>query len=189
MEVYLIRHTTPQVAKGIAYGQTDLDVIETFDQEAQQIRALLPEAHQEEMYCFASPLQRCAKLAQHLFKPSQITFEPKLKEANYGDWEMKPWNDIDHQALNRWMSDFAKERIPNGETYEEVFERAVQVWEHIHQLPHEKVALVTHFGIIQSLLAHLLHIPLDKTFRIHLDYGCVIQVSVNLPMLKVRFLK
>jgi len=33
MEIYLIRHTTPDVAKGICYGQTDLDVANTFEEE------------------------------------------------------------------------------------------------------------------------------------------------------------
>ena len=28
MQVYLIRHTTPNIAKGICYGQTDMDVEE-----------------------------------------------------------------------------------------------------------------------------------------------------------------
>lgn len=30
MDIYLIRHTTPAIAKGICYGQTDLDVTANF---------------------------------------------------------------------------------------------------------------------------------------------------------------
>lgn len=37
MKIYLIRHTTPHIEKGICYGQTDLDVAETFNNEAEII--------------------------------------------------------------------------------------------------------------------------------------------------------
>ena len=42
MEIYLIRHTTPAVEAGTCYGQADLDVIETFEQEASIIKQYLP---------------------------------------------------------------------------------------------------------------------------------------------------
>jgi alpha-ribazole phosphatase len=40
--IFLIRHTTPAVAKGICYGQTDLDITESFVEEAEAIRGHLP---------------------------------------------------------------------------------------------------------------------------------------------------
>ena len=34
MKIYLIRHTQPDVEKGICYGSSDLDVAATFEAEA-----------------------------------------------------------------------------------------------------------------------------------------------------------
>ena len=42
MEIYLIRHTTPDVAKGICYGQTDLALTATFPEEAEHVLKQLP---------------------------------------------------------------------------------------------------------------------------------------------------
>ena len=35
MEIFLIRHTTPKIEKGICYGQTDLDITTTFSRGGQ----------------------------------------------------------------------------------------------------------------------------------------------------------
>jgi len=41
-EIYLIRHTTPKVEKGICYGQTDLNLADTFEQEKERILKIIP---------------------------------------------------------------------------------------------------------------------------------------------------
>ena len=41
-EIYLIRHTTPEVEKGVCYGQTDLNLKNTFPQEAKRIKEITP---------------------------------------------------------------------------------------------------------------------------------------------------
>ena len=44
MEVYLIRHTTPKIGKGVCYGQTDLEVESTFfEKELHAIQQNLPD--------------------------------------------------------------------------------------------------------------------------------------------------
>ena len=43
MEIYLIRHTTPNIEKGICYGQADLDITETFLEEVEAIKPHLPQ--------------------------------------------------------------------------------------------------------------------------------------------------
>ena len=41
MEIWLVRHTTPKIGKGIAYGQADLDVTEDYTTERDRIKELL----------------------------------------------------------------------------------------------------------------------------------------------------
>ena len=60
MEIYLIRHTTPAVGKGICYGQTDLDITDSFKEE---VAAIIPHLPDNIQTVFSSPLQRCKKLA------------------------------------------------------------------------------------------------------------------------------
>lgn len=187
MYIYLIRHTTPQIEKGICYGQSDLDVKDTFLKEAAEIQKLLPQL--EEIPLYSSPLQRCKKLAEY-FRKEPLFVDTRLKEMNFGDWEMKPWANIEPEAFNRWMNHFVDTAPPNGESSREIYERVMAFWQELLDQNHEETGIFTHFGVIQSLLAHLLHIPLDKTFRLDVNYGGVVRVELRGERFcKVKFLK
>jgi len=84
MEIYLIRHTTPAIAKGICYGQTDLDVTDSFEAEVMSIKEHLPKNIQA---VYSSPLQRCRKLAEAIFPKHPVQLFDDLMELNCGDWK------------------------------------------------------------------------------------------------------
>jgi alpha-ribazole phosphatase len=175
MELYLIRHTKPHVAKGICYGQTDLDVVDSFLDEAEVIRPHLPASLKA---VYSSPLQRCRKLAEHLFD-HPIQFHPDLMELNCGEWEMQHWDEIDPQVLQPWMDDFVQVRIPMGESYVDLYERVVKQYEAITQeaLP---AAIVAHGGVIRSILSHVTQTPLIDSFKqFPLHYGCVAKIDTQ----------
>ena len=114
MEIYLIRHTTPKVEKGICYGQADLDITETFSEEVEAIKPHLPS---DEIKVYSSPLQRCKKLADALFDGLAIDVHDDLMELNCGQWELLPWNDIPKEEIQPWMDDFVNVAVPKGESY------------------------------------------------------------------------
>ncbi|OLY93794.1 alpha-ribazole phosphatase [Cnuella takakiae] len=175
MEVYLIRHTTPDIKKGQCYGQADLDITESFEQEAQCIRPHLP---QHISHVFSSPLQRCRKLAEFLFPNHAIRFEDRLKEINCGDWELKLWDEIEPDYLKRWMDDFVNVCIPGGESYLQLYDRVVSFFE---TLPRKgAVAVVAHGGVIRSILSHVEQVALHESFNVFsLRYGCVVRVHLD----------
>jgi len=174
MEIFLIRHTTPLVAKGTCYGQTDLDVTETFEQEAKEVKMRLPEKL-ESVYC--SPLQRCHKLAGKVFPDVEKIFDDHLKEIHCGEWEMKLWDDIPKEILNPWMNDFVNQPFPGGENYLALFERSVRSFEKIakENLP---AAIFTHGGVIRSILSHITSTPLKDSFSaFEIPYGSVVKIE------------
>ena len=87
MEVYLIRHTTPLVGKGICYGQSDLELAPGFETEWYAIQSSLPS---EIEAVFSSPLSRCRQLANLLSAHYQapLQFDARLKELNFGRMEL-----------------------------------------------------------------------------------------------------
>lgn len=175
-EIYLIRHTTPAVEKGTCYGQADLDVTESFFDEAALIKQYLP-AHVQSVY--ASPLQRCSKLAQHLFPSHNILFHDELKEINCGEWELKKWDDIPQEIVMPWMNDFVNVRIPGGESYLDLFERTTTMFESI-AAKKETAAIVSHGGVMRSILSHLTDTALIDSFNVFkLQYGCVVKLHVH----------
>ena len=111
--IYLIRHTTPAVARGICYGQTDLDVTGSFREEAEVIRQHLPA---DIGTVYSSPLKRCTQLAQQLFPDRPLRLMRELMEIHCGEWEMRAWDGLPPEEVNPWMADFVRVRIPGGES-------------------------------------------------------------------------
>jgi len=174
MEIYLIRHTTPAIEKGICYGQSDLDVTETFAEEAAAIAPHLPERFAA---VYSSPLQRCRKLAEQLFPTYPIRFDDRLKEIHCGEWELLGWDSIDPVPLKAWMDDFVNVCIPGGESYTQLYERVVHFLETLPQ-PDGPVAIVTHGGVIRSVLAHVREVALQDSFdAFSIHYGCLVRLQ------------
>ncbi len=177
-DIYLIRHTTPAVARGICYGQTDLDLTETFQQEADVIRGHLPSGFSR---VYSSPLQRCARLAQELFPGHSLLLRDSLMEVNCGDWEMKAWDDLPKDEVNPWMEDFVNIRTPGGESYLDLHSRVSSCWQEVVDTAATSdgpVAVVAHGGVIRSLLSGVTNTPLIDSFKaFSLYYGCVIRIT------------
>jgi alpha-ribazole phosphatase len=173
MNIYLIRHTTPDIAKGICYGQTDLDITDTFPDEVERIRPYLPE---DILTVYSSPLQRCRKLAEALFPGHSPQLQPDLMELNCGNWEMQPWNDIPKPEIQPWMDDFVNVVVPNGESYTQLHERVVKRFEWISKQK-TTTAIVAHGGVLRSILSHITNTSLKDSFDVFTcHYGCVVKL-------------
>jgi alpha-ribazole phosphatase len=176
-DIYLIRHTTPAISKGICYGQTDLDVTESFTDEAAVIRRHLPSVFSS---VHSSPLQRCARLAGHLFPEHPLTLHPRLMEIHCGEWEMRGWDDLPKEEIDPWMNDFVRVRIPGGESYADLHQRVTGCFHQIRDNAHTAngpIAIVAHGGVIRSILSHITGTPLIDSFKVFsLYYGCVIRI-------------
>jgi alpha-ribazole phosphatase len=173
--IYLIRHTTPAVARGMCYGQTDLDVTESFHQEAAVIRQHLPRNIGR---VYSSPLKRCTLLAQELFPDLPVELRPGLMEIHCGRWEMRAWDDLPPEEVNPWMADFVQVRIPGGESYIDLHQRVTRCWDAISR---EKalgdIAVIAHGGVLRSILSGLTGTPLIDSFKaFSLHYGCVMRI-------------
>lgn len=118
MKLWLVRHAQPLVAPGICYGRLDLaaDAAATADC-ARRLALELPAG----IRVSASPLQRCAQLAQALqaLRPDLVyRTDARLQEMDFGRWEGRAWQDIAPAELAAWTDDFA--HYPAGGTGESV---------------------------------------------------------------------
>ena len=96
MEIYLDRHTTPDISKGICYGQSDISLAATFPEESRKVLEKLP-ALVDMVY--TSPLKRCLELAT-LIPTQELRQVSQLREMNFGNWELLPWSEIPRQELD-----------------------------------------------------------------------------------------
>lgn len=185
MNLYLIRHTSLAVHPGVCYGQSDVDVSANFYIESESLRKKLANIEFDAVY--ASPLQRCSKLAESL-NLAQITLDERLKELHFGDWEMQAWDAIPRDIFDAWAQDYANLTPPNGESFSALYARSLSFIQEVssHSLG-KHVAVVTHGGVIRAMLAHALNMPLKGLFRIVVDYASVTQISFNAEVPSVRF--
>ncbi len=186
MQLFLIRHTTPQVKAGLCYGQSDIDVTASFSEELNDIGAKLDSIKSSGVELHAmvtSPLQRCVKLAHALnlkLVLGEILEDHRLKELNFGDWELQAWDAIPRTEFDIWADDYANLAPPNGETFAELHERAKSFIAELseHSQPHN-IVVVTHGGMIRAMLAEVLQIPLKRLFRFQIDYGSVTHLAFD----------
>lgn len=173
MEIYLVRHTTPAVATGTCYGQADLDVTDSFHAEAEIIRQVIPQGIK---LVYSSPLQRCRKLAEHLFNGYAVQLVDELMEIDCGEWEMRLWDEIPRDQLAPWMDNLANVPTRGGESYTDLYQRVSMAFDQIHcqELP---TVIVAHGGVIRSILSHVTGTPVLDSFKVFsFSYGCVIRL-------------
>lgn len=175
MEVYLIRHTTPKIDKGICYGQSDLDLAETFSEEFELVSNKLPD-HFDAYY--SSPLKRCLHLTMHLTE--KFAMDHRLMEYNFGDWELKKWDDIPKTHLDPWMKDFVNVSAPAGESMAVMNDRVKSFFSELVAKDYNRVAVITHSVVMRIVLCHVEGLPLSRAFERSLTYGDVVKVDVNL---------
>jgi alpha-ribazole phosphatase len=174
MEIILIRHTTPKIAKGICYGQSDLDITDTFLEEIKPIIKIVP-ANNNEIAYYSSPLKRCRKLAEKL--SNKVIFDDRLKELDFGDWELQNWNDINQKELDIWMKDFVNVPVTNGESYMDLHARTISFLSEIKEKNYKKVVIITHAGVIRSLYSFIKKTSLETSFDLKLQYGQVLEIN------------
>ena len=165
MALILVRHTQPDIAPGICYGQTDLDVAASFEQDARRAYTALPRFDR----IISSPLRRCRKLAEHISEMdgSAVTNDPRLMEMDFGTWECKAWPDIPRAEIDAWAADFFHARPHGGESVAILTARtkaAINEW----RQQDGTTLMVTHAGVIRAARAEG---ETSEAFNFKLEFG------------------
>lgn len=175
MEIYFIRHTSVDVEPGVCYGFTDVPLKESFPQEAQKVKDKLDGITFDAV--FSSPLTRARKLAEYCGYPSPIV-DTRIKEVNYGDWEMVKFTENKDPRLEEWYNNWQTYKIPGGESYEEFYFRVVDFIEELKKSSYQKVAAFCHGGVLTSVALYKGIISLDNPRHLLFDYGDVLKIEV-----------
>ena len=146
MEVILIRHTSVDVPQGTCYGQTDVPVAATFEQEAAVTKRNLEQYGDIDM-AYSSPLTRARLLARYCGYP-QPKLDNRLKEMATGQWEMQRYDDIKDPYIEEWYNDYLHLPTPGGESFTEQLERVSNFLDELRQKPYKRVAIFAHGGVL-----------------------------------------
>ena len=169
MEIYLVRHAKPLIEKGICYGKSDIEAEMVTVEKLLELKTQLPT--NAIVYC--SNLKRSKQLAEQL--QYNFTEDERLQEINFGEWELKKWDEIPEIEINPWMANFKQVAPPNGESFETLHLRTLSILNTFQNntLPY---ILFTHAGVIRSINCWLNNIELENAFNLKVEYLDVIKL-------------
>ncbi len=176
MPIYLIRHTTPEIDHGMCYGQSDIDVAHTFPTELAGLASQIESLNISKIY--SSPLKRSHKLAAALSVQFNIPIQvdDRLKELNFGDWEMHRWDSLLPTELNMWMTDFVNLCTPHGESYLQMHKRVSDFLNHTDL---RNALIISHSGVMRSILCSLTNTVLNDAFsKFTFDFNELLEVDI-----------
>ncbi|MBC8112670.1 MAG: alpha-ribazole phosphatase [Verrucomicrobia bacterium] len=174
MEVFVIRHTQVSIGKNSCYGQAEVPLADSFEEETLLLKTQLP----QNATIFSSPSKRCTDLASRL-TTEKIIEDDRLKEMNFGAWELQAWNSIEPEILNAWMQDFVNIAPPKGENLKIMYARVEAFLNDLKNHDYNQIIIVTHAGVIRCIWAYILQIPLQNIFKIPVAYGEVFTFNLN----------
>jgi alpha-ribazole phosphatase len=112
-------------------------------------------------------------LAEQLSR--QPSFDERLLEMDFGSWEGRRWDDIPRADLDAWAADVAGYAPPGGESPRQLQRRALDF---VAGLAVPEAVIVTHAGVIRTLLAHWQGLPPEQWTQLVFAYGSRTTVEV-----------
>ena len=168
VKIFLIRHgQTRWNVEGRYQGDKDIELTATGVRQAELAAAYLSRANFSNIY--SSPLRRAVDTAVIINgkRGLEIKVMEDLKEISFGRWEGLRFADIDsryHGDYQKWLEDPYNNSPTGGENFKELSARTVSAVDSIvaGNRDGSSIALVSHGGVILSLLVHWLQIPLSR---------------------------
>lgn len=168
MRLHLIRHPKPLIEPGICYGRHDCPAEDAVSAAASLLAELPPG-----LPVWSSPLRRCRDLAERLH--AQPVIDDRLAEMDFGAWEGRRWDDIPRAELDAWAADVAGYAPPGGESPRALQRRALDF---VASLAVPEAVIVTHAGVIRTLLAHWKGLPPERWTELSFPYASCTRVDV-----------
>lgn len=176
IEIYLIRHPKVKINPSICYGKSDVDIIDSYKEDVSKILKEINITPETKIY--SSPSIRCSKVAKELSKNNFLT-DKRLMEMNFGEWELKPWDEIDRKKFDFWATNFVNTSPPGGESFLELKTRAIESFLEIINKKSRKILIITHSGIIRAILSEILSFPLERAFILNIDFSSITKITIK----------
>ena len=164
-------------------GHTDIELTETGREQARSLAKRLKTEKVKAVY--SSDLKRAFETASILATPHNLPVKTtkELREINFGVWEGLTYQEImeEYRELaSEWYQYPGKIRIPGGETFTDVKERAYNtILELARQNDPGTIIVVAHGGTIRAIICGLLDIDLNHAFQIRQDNTALNIIECN----------
>ena len=178
--VDLLRHGEP-LGGHIYRGQLDHALTE---KGWQQMREAVAE-HKPWQQIVTSPLSRCADFANELAQRLDIPLQSQadFMEIAFGDWEGQSAQQLEIEnkaAFYAFYDDPVNNTPPKAESLLAFEQRVSLAWsELLKQYQDKHVLVVGHAGMMRMIISHILQMPKDAMYRIHIPNAGISRISVS----------
>lgn len=175
--VFLIRHgVTAWHAEGRVLGQRDIPLSQSGIAQAEEAAAALRGVKMAEV--LSSPLQRAIQTAEIIGQAAgiEIARDPRLIDFQLGKWTGMTYADVaKNEEYQRFVQQPESERIPGGESLEDIRRRAVAAVDQAlrDNATGDALAIVTHAGIIRVLITHYMGSRPANYHRVRVSPGSI----------------
>jgi len=178
--VDLMRHGEP--VGGRRYrGQIDDPLSE---KGWRQMREAVGE-HKPWQHIVSSPLSRCHAFATELARKHDLSLsvDARFMEVKFGEWEGKTADELkarDPDIIARFRRDPIGQRPAGAEALEDFAARVGAAWQDMlsaHQGKH--LLLMCHAGVIRMVFAHVLGVPLPRTYFIDVPSAGLTRITIE----------
>lgn len=177
-KLILIRHgRTLWNSSGKFQGQSDVQLSSEGIEQAQKLAKNFPVNHIDKVY--SSNLTRAFATGKIIAEKFNVPIEidKRLCEISFGDWEGMTYDEIHEKWPNEIETMFSSPDVltmPNGESFFDVQQRGIEaLWDIVNKHPNETIAITAHGGILRTLLAYTLHMPLRYIWTLRQDNTAV----------------
>jgi alpha-ribazole phosphatase len=150
-----------------------------------QLRAAVRNNDAEWQRVVSSPLSRCADFARELGEQLAlpVALDERLREMHFGDWEGRSATELmttDAEALSLFWDDPVSNTPPGAEPLMDFQARVLAAWRDIiARHPGERILLLTHGGVIRTLLCHLREHPVARLLEFDVKHASLHRVEVT----------
>lgn len=180
MEVTFIRHTSVDVPPGVCYGQSDVPLRDSFEQEAaitsENLKTYRPQGRDFD-HVYTSPLSRCVRLATYCGYPD-AEHDKRIMEINFGDWEMQKFDEISDPRLKEWYTDYMNVPATNGESFAMQYQRVTSFLDGLKEKEYAQVAIFAHGGVLICAQLYAGTIKPEEAFSALTPYGGIIHLKI-----------
>lgn len=184
LELILIRHGETESNTRMTYlGRTDIPLNSRGLRQVNRMAQVFMQEQVDGLY--ASPLKRAMETAQAIckYQKQKIIRVEDLCERDFGIWDDLEYTEIrerypaEHDA---WVQDWINYKIPRGESAREVYERnAHAISEILSRHESGRIIVVTHLGCIRNILAYVLGMGVEGTFRFKIRNAGICRVEID----------
>lgn len=161
-------------------GTTDAELDDTGVGQAESWHGILSGFSFKAVY--SSPLKRCLNTAAQICPCSQPIMDDRLTEIHMGAWENLSFDSVKKahpeafERRGRHMDTFTP---PGGESFSRVSERAWNFFSSNKGPLSGPILVVTHAGVIRTLLCRIYEVPLTELFTFKPSYGELFLISAT----------